>query len=261
MTSNTTTTQLQRIALVLEPPFARVTLNNPPLNVIDLQMMDELIAVMEQVERPEIVAVIISGVGRNFSAGVDIAVHTPDKIHGMLVKFHSVIRAIVATPKITIAQVEGACLGGGAELALVCDMVYTARDASWAFPEIKLACFPPVAAAALASVVGPKRAAELIFTGRQISGDEALAIGLATRAARREELESLVDDALAHLDPLSSVALGLTKKAFYAWDSMHFDKGLARAEQVYLNELVKTADSVEGIQAWMEKRAPVWKGK
>ncbi|HZQ92782.1 MAG TPA: enoyl-CoA hydratase/isomerase family protein [Terriglobales bacterium] len=256
-----TTTQLQRLTLDLEGPVARVTLSNPPLNVIDLQMMDELIAVMEQVERPGVTAVVIRGAGKQFSAGVDIAAHTPDKVQGMLVKFHSVIRAMLATPKITIAQVEGACLGGGAELALVCDMVYTARNASWAFPEIKLACFPPVAAAALASVVGPKRAAELIFTGRQISGDEALAIGLATRAARTEELESLVDDAVAHLDPLSSVALGLAKKAFYSWDSMHFDKGLARAEQIYLNELVKTADSVEGIQAWMEKRAPMWKGK
>ena len=83
---------------------------------------------------------------------------SPNKIHEMLTSFHAVIRAIVASRKVTIAAVRGACLGGGAELATVCDMVYTARDATWGFPEIKLGCYPPVAAVALATLIGQKRA-------------------------------------------------------------------------------------------------------
>jgi cyclohexa-1,5-dienecarbonyl-CoA hydratase len=251
-----------KIRLDITPPVARVTLTNPPLNIIDLAMMDELNQAVTTIEaRAEVTAVVFSGSGKCFSAGVDIAAHTPDKVHMALEKLHRAIRAIVGSQKVTIARVHGACLGGGAELALVCDLVYTARDASWGFPEIKLACYPPVAVVALAALVGQKRALDLILTGRQISGDEALAIGLATGAARAEELDTLVADAIERLKPLSPAALAHAKKAFYAWDALHFDKGLARAEKIYLEELAKTADCEEGIRAFMEKRKPVWKGK
>jgi cyclohexa-1,5-dienecarbonyl-CoA hydratase len=135
-------------------PLARVTLTHPPLNVIDFQMMDELLAALQQLEqRREISVVIISGGERGFSAGVDVAVHTPEKIQTMFQKFHGVIGALVKFPKITIAEVHGVCLGGGAELAMVCDMAYTTEKAKWGFPEITLGCYPPVACAALAALV------------------------------------------------------------------------------------------------------------
>ncbi len=243
-------------------PIARITLSSPPLNVLDLPMMDELLAALEEIEQqPKICSIIFAGSQCAFSAGVDIKEHTPDKVHNMLAKFHSVIRAVLASKKVTVAAVRGACLGGGAELALVCDLVYTARDATWGFPEITLACYPPVAAVALSALVGQKRAADLVLTGRTISGDEALAIGLATGAARAEELDSAVNDATARLAKLSPAALQMAKKAFYVWDAIHLDKGLARAEKIYLEELIETADAKEGIQAYMEKRQPVWKGK
>jgi cyclohexa-1,5-dienecarbonyl-CoA hydratase len=251
-----------RIQVETNPPVARIRLDNPPLNVIDLTMMDELAAALQRVEsRDDVHIIVLSGLQRAFSAGVDIAAHTPDKVEPMLGKFHAIIGALLATRKITIAQVEGACLGGGAELAMLCDLVYTARDATWGFPEIKLACYPPVACVALSALVGQKRAAELILTARQISGDEALAIGLATAAARAEELDSVVNDAIARVMTLSPAALAVTKKAFYCWDAIHFDKGLQRAEQIYKDDLLKTADCEEGIRAWLEKRKPVWKGR
>ncbi|MBZ5647512.1 MAG: enoyl-CoA hydratase/isomerase family protein [Acidobacteriia bacterium] len=257
-----TQSEYKTIAVAMEPPVARITLSRPPLNVINMEMMDELLAVIEQIEqRPDIPVIVFSGSPKAFSAGVEVKEHTPDKVEGMLRKFHSVIRAMLLTRKVTIAAVEGACLGGGAEVALICDLVYTARDASWAFPEIKLACYPPVACAALAALIGQKRAADLILTGRQISGDEALAIGLATGAARGEELLGLVNDAVDRLSKLSPAALAIAKKAFYAWDAFHLDKGLQRAENLYFDELMKTADAAEGINAFLEKRKPVWKGK
>lgn len=252
----------QHITLALDAPAARITLSRPPLNVIDMAMMDELLAALEQIEqRPDIVAIVFQGSPKAFSAGVEIAEHTPDKVEGMLRKFHSVIRSMLGSKKVLIAAVEGACLGGGAEVALVCDLVYTARDASWAFPEIKLGCYPPVACAALAALIGQKRAADLILTGRQISGDEALAIGLATGAARGEELSGMVNDAIGRLSQLSPAALRVAKKAFYAWDAFHLDKGLTKAENLYFDELMKTSDAAEGINAFLEKRKPVWKGK
>ncbi len=251
-----------RVEVNIAPPIACVTLVNPPLNVIDLQMTRLLIQVLLEIDsRPDISTILFEGDARAFSAGVDIRAHLPDQIHAMLTSFHAVIRALVASRKITIAAVQGACLGGGAELAAVCDMVYTARDATWGFPEIKLGCYPPVAAVALPALVGQKRAVELILTGRQISGDEAVAIGLANRSARTEELDALVQQTLAELQQLSPAALAHAKKSVYAWDAIHFDKGLARAEKIYLEELASTEDAREGIMAFLEKRPPRWTGK
>jgi cyclohexa-1,5-dienecarbonyl-CoA hydratase len=146
-------------------------------------------------------------------------------------------------------------------MAMVCDIVLTARDAKWAFPEIKLACFPPVAVTALAALVGQKRAAELVLTGRQISGSEAAVIGLANYALNDDDLPALLQQELEQLSKLSPQALAVTKKAAYAWDAVHFEKGLARAEQIYLDELMKTADAQEGIRAWLEKREAKWQTK
>jgi cyclohexa-1,5-dienecarbonyl-CoA hydratase len=251
-----------RVEVDVTVPIARVTLINPPLNVIDLPMMLELQQRLGEIEsRTDISTILFRGDARAFSAGVDIKAHLPEQIHEMLTSFHAVIRAIVASRKVTIAAVRGACLGGGAELAAVCDMVYSARDASWGFPEIKLGCYPPVAAVVLATLIGQKRAAELVLTGRQFTGDEAAAMGLATRSVAAEELESIVERTLAELRQLSPAALAHAKKAIYAWDAIHFDKGLARAEKIYLDELISTADAREGIIAFLDKRPPKWTGK
>jgi cyclohexa-1,5-dienecarbonyl-CoA hydratase len=256
------TASTTRLNPEVNSPVARITLNNPPLNVIDLPMMLELQQALSEIEsRADISVILVEGNARAFSAGVDVKAHLPEQVHEMLTSFHAVIRAIVASRKVTIAVVRGACLGGGAELAAVCDMVYSARDASWGFPEIKLGCYPPVAAVVLATLIGQKRAAELILTGRQFSGDEAAAMGLATRSVAAEELESLVERALAELRQLSPVALAHAKKAIYAWDAIHFDKGLARAEKIYFDELISTADAREGIIAFLDKRPAKWTGK
>lgn len=256
------TASLTRLNVAINTPVASITLNHPPLNVIDLQMTRELQPALAEIEaRNDVSVVVFQGDARVFSAGVDIKAHLPEQIHEMLTSFHAVIRAIVASRKVTIAVVHGTCLGGGVELAAVCDMVYTANDAAWGFPEIKLGCYPPVAAAALGALIGQKRASELILTGRQFSGDEAAAMGLATRSVAAEELESVVERTLVELRQLSPVALAHAKQAIYAWDAIHFDKGLARAEKIYLDELISTADAREGIIAFLDKRPAKWTGK
>ncbi len=256
------TVSTTRLAVEIVAPVARICLHNPPLNVIDIPMMQELARALSEVElRTDISCIVIQGDSHAFSAGVDVKAHLPEQVREMLTSFHAVIRAIVASRKITIAAVKGTCLGGGAELAAVCDMVYTARDATWGFPEIKLGCYPPVAAVALPALVGPKRACELIFTGRQISGDEAVAIGLANHAVLTDELDGVVQEAVDQLRAMSPSALAHAKKSIYAWDAIHFDKGLARAEKIYLEELIHTEDSREGIAAFLEKRPPQWTGK
>jgi len=256
----TTNTTFTRIAVELRPPAARITLSNPPLNVIDIPMMEELRAVLEQIEtQPEISLIVFAGSESAFSSGVDVAAHTPEKVRDMLTLFHSVIRSVVSNSKLTIASVRRHCLGGGAELALMCDMAYASPDSVWGFPEIKLACYAPVASVALSAIVGQKLAAELLLTGRTLSGEEALAAGLINGLA--EDPETLVADCVQRVSRLSPAALRLAKKAFYVWDAIHFDKGLARAEQIYFDELMKTADAQEGIAAFVERRRPKWVGK
>lgn len=262
MTGSSIETADCRLACEIVPPVGRFTLHNPPLNVIDIPLLDELGRALSEIEsRSDVFIIVLGGQGKAFSAGVEVAAHTPDKVEAMLTKFHGVIRALVAKPKITIAKVHGYCLGGGAELAMVSDIAITADDAQWGFPEIKLGCYPPVASTALAALVGQKRAAELILTGRAITGREAAGMGLATRAVPGGELENAVEESIDQLVRLSPAALAMAKKAFYGWDSMHFDKGLARAEKVYFDELMKTEDAKEGIRAFVEKRDPRWTGR
>ena len=246
-----------------DAPLARLTLAHGKQNVIDFQMMDELSQALDELEhRPEISTIVITGAGEHFSAGVDIPSHTSDKVAAMLKKFHDAIRRLVRTSKVTVAVVRGYCLGGGAELAMACDIVLTTDSAHWGFPEIKLGCYPPVAAAALAGVVGQKRAADLILTGRTLDGREAAQIGLANRSAPAgKEFNETISQYEQRLKALSPAALSHAKRALYAWDSAHFEKGLARAEEIYLEKLIQTEDAQEGIRAWMEKRQPIWKGK
>ena len=248
MASTFVESKLVRLVVDISPPVARILLRNPALNVIDIPMMEELGGVLTEIEsRADVSVVVVSSEGKAFSAGVDVAAHTPDKVEGMVAKFHGVIRALVAMKKVTVAAVHGHCLGGGAELAMVCDVVYTTDSAQWGFPEIKLGCYPPVACTAL--------------TGRTSSGGEAAEIGLANRSGPEAELAGAVEECVERLRELSPAALAITKKAIYAWDSMHFDKGLARAEKTYFEELMKTADAQEGIRAFMEKRPAKWTGK
>jgi cyclohexa-1,5-dienecarbonyl-CoA hydratase len=248
-----------KIKVDASAPVARIQLAHGSQNVIDIEMMEELRAALaELAARADVSAIVFGGGEQAFSAGVDIPAHTPDKVAGMLEKFHAVVRAMVGSQKVLVAEVRGNCLGGGAELAMVCDIVITADDAVWGFPEITLACFPPVAVVALAGLVGQKRAAELVLTGRTMSGAEAERIGLANVVCGARQVEARSRDLTLQLAELSPAALALTKKALYAWDALHFDKGLGRAEKIYLEQLVKTADCAEGVAAWMEKRKPRW---
>jgi cyclohexa-1,5-dienecarbonyl-CoA hydratase len=228
--------------------------------MIDLEMMGALrehLIALEQ--KPSVTTIVFAGNERVFSAGMDVASLAPQTVETTLNKFHAVVRALVATSKLTIASVRRHCLGGGAELALVCDIVYAGSDAIFGFPEIKLAAFPPVAMVALSAIVGQKRAAELLFTARSLTAQEALAMGLVNEIA--DDPETLVSECLQRVSQLSPAALRIAKKAFYGWEAMHFEKGLMRAEEIYREYVTRSEDGKEGIRAFIEKRRPQWTGK
>jgi cyclohexa-1,5-dienecarbonyl-CoA hydratase len=239
----------------------RLTLDRPPLNVLDTPMIEALALHLESAAADPGLAVIhIRGAGpKGFSAGVDVADHTPDKIRPMLDAFHRAFRLLNRMDPVSVAEVHGACLGGGCEIATMCDFAIVAEDAKLGQPEIELACFPPVAAAAFGALAGPKRAADLILTGRVISGREAERIGLVSRCVPAAELASETAKLVEALAAKSRPVLALTKRALRACHPGAFEKSLAEAERIYLEELVATEDMAEGMAAFMQKRRPEWK--
>jgi cyclohexa-1,5-dienecarbonyl-CoA hydratase len=205
---------------------------------------------------------VFTGIGdKAFSAGVDVRDHTPDKVGDMLSYFHQVFHRLFEMDVITMAVVKGHCLGGGCELAVVCDFVIAAEGAKFGQPEIRLACYPPVAAVYLPRIIGSKRAVDMLMTGALIPARQAEAIGLITRAVPEEQLEATANELIQQLSKTSPVALKLTKQAIRSGMIGDLSSALKRAEYIYLNQLIATEDAQEGINAFLEKREPVWKGK
>ena len=240
---------------------ATITLDRPPLNVMNIAMMRQIHeAVVSLTDRCDIL--IFRGSGeKGFSAGADIADHTPDRVSDMLDAFHAIFRELWRSPLITIAAVHGHCLGGGCELATFCDFVVVTESATFGQPEIKLGCFPPVAMVTLPRLVGMRAALDLILTGRSISATEAHRVGLVTRVVSDGELDAATDGLIRDLRSLSPHVLAIARRKLWASDGFDFEGSLESMEDLYLHGLMKTQDAAEGIRAFMEKRQPVWQGK
>lgn len=239
---------------------ASITLERPPLNVLNLSMLRELQAALDSVRGDDALDfLLIRGSGeRAFSAGVDVQDHTREKVPEMLEVVHGVIRSLLSLPQITIALVRGACLGGGCEIASSCDFILASDDSFFATPEIQVGCYPPVALARFPSQIGYHRAVEMILTGRRISAQEATAIGLINRAVPARELEQALEVLLGELKGKSRAVLRIALKGLRELSLRNFSAELKNSEDLYLRELLKTDDVEEGVQAFLAKRKPRW---
>lgn len=238
-----------------------ITLDRPALNILDVAMMEALDAALKRAI-PKSDFLVFQGAGsKGFSAGAEIADHTPKRVEKMLSAFHAIFRRLAGADCLKIAAVHGCCLGGGMELAAFCDFVLATESAQFGQPEIKLGCFPPVSMVMLPRLIGMRAAAHLILTGHQIGATEARRLGLVTRVVPEHELSASVDHLLEELRALSPSVLQLTRKSLWRLHFEDFAKRLEEAERVYLSELMRTHDAPEGIRAFLEKRRPVWKGK
>ena len=254
----------QHIAFEKQDGVTRLTLNKPPLNVLDIAMMREINAALESLDDDASVKVLVFEAAEGskaFSAGVDVSEHTADMVGEMIEVFHRIFRQLDALEIPTVAVVGGAALGGGCELVLFCDMIIASEKASFGQPEIQVGVFPPVAAVALPDIVGPKKAMEMVLIGDRIRADEAKQLGLVNKVVAPEELQAAADEFMNKLVMLSGVVLRLTKQAVRVGSTRPFAEGLAAVEDVYLGPLMDTEDAHEGLAAFMEKRSPVWKDK
>ena len=244
------------------PRVASIVLNRPPLNIINLEMLAELSAAWSEVEDLKAQVAVISGAGdRAFSAGVNVADHAPGKIETMLEKFHHVILRIRRSDCVSIAAIHGHTLGGGAELAMMCDLIIAAGNAQIGQPEISLGCYPPVAVAYLPGAIGFHKASEMVLIGEPVSAADAERSGIINKVVPRANLTETVDAYVDKLLTKSSAVLALTKRALREGAGHHFEKALDRSHELYVRDLTKTEDMVEGMEAFLEKRPPSWKNK
>lgn len=244
----------------IESRAAWVTLNRPPLNILDIAMMRALDAELKRAI-PNCDFLVFQGEGpKGFSAGADVADHVPKRVGKMLASFHAVFRRLAKSDCLSIAVVHGVCLGGGMELATFCDFVIAGESAQFGQPEIKLGCFPPVAMVTFPLLIGMRAATDLILTGRTISAAEAQRLGLVTHVVPDADLRRAAEGLLAELHALSPAVLRLTRRTLWHLHGEEFDKRLADIERIYLSKLIKGRDAQEGIRAFMEKRTPLWRG-
>jgi cyclohexa-1,5-dienecarbonyl-CoA hydratase len=249
------------IGLQRDGRVATLTLARPPLNILDLPTLETLDRGLGGLRNDgQLDLLIVRGAGsRAFSAGVAVQDHTGERIGPALAAFHGAVRKLRELPAVTMAVVQGHCLGGGLELALACDLILASDDSRFGLPEITLGCYPPVAAALLPRWVGRPRALELLLTGRNFDAAEAERLGLLTRRAAPEQLDDACRELRGALLAQSGAALRLTKRAARAGEELPFGPALTEAERLYLEELTRTADMHEGIAAFLGKRKPEWK--
>jgi cyclohexa-1,5-dienecarbonyl-CoA hydratase len=242
--------------------IGKITFNNGPLNILNIAMMEEINKALEGfIGDPSLKAFIFDHEGKAFSAGVDVGDHMGDKASKMLYEFHSIFKKLYRMKCPTIASVKGAALGGGCEVALFCDIVLVSEKAKFGQPEIKVGVFPPLAVLIFPYLTGHKKAFELLLQGEIISASEAHRLGLVNHVFPLESYEQEVSQFLDRFNQLSAVVLQHTKKALHLALGGNFDAEIDRIEEYYLNELMKTHDANEGLQAFLEKRPPVWQNR
>jgi len=239
----------------------RITLADPPLHILDIAMLRDLRDAIARVRNDRHCLIIDAQGDKAFSAGASVQDHLGDRVIEMLRVFHDCFRALARLELTTIALVRGPALGGGCELAMACDFVLASDRARFGQPEINLGVFPPVAAYQLSRQIAPRRGLELLLTGDPIDAATAERHGLVNAIFPAAEFDAKSDEWLARLYRQSASSLRFAKKAFRLAQSDDFDERLANVERLYLDELMKTEDATEGLNAFIEKRKPEWRGR
>ena len=241
--------------------IGRLILDNPPVNVLTIPVMEAAVEAFRSLEAdPSVKVIVVQATGdRAFSAGVDVADHTPENMRHMLDIFDELCMGLHRSPKPTVALVKRMALGGGAELVACCDMAVASEEATFGQPEIKVGVFPILGVALFPDMLGPKAASELLLSGDTYSAADALRMGLVSRVIPEADFEEKSERFLSKLAKNSGLVMSLTKKAILAGLGKPATESLELADAIYVDELMVTEDANEGLKAFIERRAPEWK--
>lgn len=242
-----------RVGRLCEGQVLHLTLSGGKGNVLDAHMVRGLRGALDRYLRPETRAIVLSGDGAHFCFGASVAEHQRDQARDMLTGFHDLFRHLLELSVPTVAVVRGQCLGGGLELAAFCSFLFSAPDAVFGQPEIRLAVFPPLASLLLPWRLGGGRALDLCVSGRSIGAVEAQRLGLVNEIA--EDPLALAERFLTqHLLPSSASSLRYAERAARGGLMAAMTHELPRLERLYLEELMETADANEGLAAFLSRR-------
>ncbi len=245
-----------------EHGVARLTFARPKHNVLNIEMMDELNGILEELLVDDgLKCLIILGDGPSWSAGVDVGEHAPEKVDGMIASFNRIFELMQRLEMPTIAAVHGRALGGGMEVAIACDMIVAGKSALFGQPEVKLGFFPPYAAIRLPELVGPSKAIEICCAGMTYTAGEVYEMGMVNRLVDDGDLLDEVGRIASELQACSPLIIRLGKRAVRQFRGRDFEGALRGVSDLFLNTLMKTEDTVEGIKSFYEKRRPVWQNR
>lgn len=258
--------ELKAVKLTYDNGVAFVTIDRPPVNALNLEVLSEISRVLRDLEtRAEPMVVVVTGEGQKaFVAGADIGeIHglTLETGRGLSRKGHEVYDEISAFPWPVIAGISGLCLGGGMELALACDVRIAADNAKFGQPEVNLGIIPGWGGTQrLPRLVGTGYARELIFTGRIINAEEALRIGLVNQVVPQGGLRNTCIDLAKTILGKAPLAVKMAKQAINKGIATSLEEGLKLEEECF-GKLCASEDMKEGTLAFLEKRKPEFTGK
>ena len=252
----------QHVKVRVEGEVAWLTLDRPDHNLLNERMLSELAGGINALgEQSDIKLIVLDSAAKTFCGGIELGEYTQRRVFQLLDSFHAAFLAMLDTSKPLLVVVNGPAFGGGAELAALGDLVIATPRARFAQPEIKLGAFPPLSAAILPYLLGPKMALELVLTGETISAERALDIGLVNWLVPESELQAKVSEVIGKVTSQSGPVLSMAKKAIMASLGLPLRDGVRNSMKVFLNELGELEDSQEGLRALVEKRAPNWKNR
>ena len=253
---------LKHLRLEKDNGIARIIFQRPKHNVLNIDMMNELNSELESlVDDHELKCALLLGEGPSWCAGVEVADHKPEMVDEMITVFSRIFQLLEMIKVPTIAAVHGTCLGGGMEVAIACDMIVAGESAIFGQPEIRLGFFPPYAAIRLPHLIGPARTIEICTTGNRYSANEAMQMGFVSRVVPDTDFFRGIEKITGAITSCSPLILRLNKKAVKDHLHMDFPGAMKGVNDLFLNTLMKTEDTLEGIESFENRRKPDWKNR
>lgn len=236
----------------------RLRLSRPKANIIDAAMIAALRTALDKhLSNIRLHAVLLDAEGPHFSFGASVQEHLPEACAEMLDQMHALIWQIVQCTVPVLVAVRGQCLGGGLEVVAAGHFIFVAPDAMLGQPEVKIGVFAPPASCLLPEKIGQSQAEDLLFSGRSIGAEEAYRIGLVNVVTEDPE-QAALDYFQEFLAPLSASTVRFAVRASRVTVNERIKFRLDAVKKIYLEELMVSRDAVEGLNAFLEKRPPVW---